>query len=179
MRILGVDPGYAIVGFGVLDYSGNTFSTVDYGAVETPAGMPFCERLTRIYDGMSAVIARDRPEAMSVEKLFFNSNSKTAIDVAQARGVILLSAAKSGVPVHEYTPLQVKQAVTGYGRADKRQIMEMTRVILGLERLPKPDDTADALALAICHGHNAGSLLGRLSVGTEGTPSSYNAWGKK
>lgn len=162
MKILGVDPGYAIVGYGVVEYQNNKFKPLDYGAVTTPAGMDFADRLEIIYSGMDEIIKRNRPEALSIEKLFFNTNTTTAIDVAQARGVILLAAKQNNLPICEYTPLQVKQAVTGYGRAEKRQMMELTRILLGLDKCPKPDDTADALAMAICHAHTAGSLLGKL-----------------
>ena len=159
MRILGIDPGYAIVGVGVLDYEKNKFRPVRYGAVETPAGMPFNERLKVIYDDLTTVIAELRPDAMSIEKLYFNSNQKTAIAVAEARGVVLLAAVQAGIPIYEYTPLQIKQSLVGYGRAEKKQVMEMVKTILKLETVPKPDDTADALAAAICHGYSAGSLL--------------------
>ncbi len=159
MRILGIDPGYAIVGYGVLDYQGSRFSTVEYGAVTTPAGLPMEQRLGMIYTGLDEIISRTAPEAMAVEQLFFTTNQKTAIAVAQARGVILLCAQQQGVPVFEYTPLQVKQAVVGYGKAVKTQVMEMTRRLLALEKVPKPDDTADALAIAICHAHTGSSRL--------------------
>lgn len=159
MIILGIDPGYAIVGYGVINYSGNHFEVINYGAVTTEASMDFTDRLMTIYDSISDIIVKYSPEYMSVEKLFFNNNSKTAIDVSQARGVILLSARKNNVKVFEYTPLQVKQAVVGYGRAEKRQVMEMTRILLNLSQIPKPDDTADALAVAICHAHSSGSLM--------------------
>mgnify|MGYP003305994515 CR=1 FL=1 len=158
MIILGIDPGYAIVGYGVIDYRNNHFSVIDYGAILTDAGTPFNERLEKIYDDLSALLEKYKPEAMSVEKVFYNSNAKTVIDVSQARGVIMLAAQKSRVPVFEYTPLQVKQSVVGYGRAEKKQIQEMTKRILNLEKVPKPDDTADALAMAICHAHSSGSL---------------------
>ena len=151
--ILGVDPGYATVGWGVVDYQGNRFCTLDYGAVITEPGLPFERRLEQIYDEFTAIIARLRPSVMSVEKLYFNTNTTTAIGVAQARGCILLAARKGGVAVAEYTPLQVKQSVTGYGKAVKKQVMEMTRILLRLPAVPKPDDTADALALAICQAH--------------------------
>ncbi len=163
MIILGIDPGYAIVGYGVVKYEGNKFTPIKYGAITTPAGMPFVKRLDKIFCDMSSLFQEYKIDAMSIEKLFFNTNTTTAIDVAQARGVIVLSAERHGVPVFEYTPLQVKQAVTGYGRAEKKQIQEMTRIMLGLQSVPKPDDTADALALAICHGHSAGSIIGRLN----------------
>lgn len=158
MMILGIDPGYAIVGYGLIDYRNNHFTVVDYGAILTDAGTPFNERLERIYDNLTAIIEEYKPEAMSVEKVFYNSNAKTVIDVSQARGVIMLAAQKNRIPVFEYTPLQVKQSVVGYGRAEKKQIQEMTRRILALEKIPKPDDTADALAMAICHAHSSGSL---------------------
>ncbi|MGN0665089.1 MAG: crossover junction endodeoxyribonuclease RuvC [Huintestinicola sp.] len=158
MRILGIDPGYAIVGYGVLDYDGYKFTPVSFGAITTQAGTSFHMRLLDIYNDMQTVITTFKPDAMSVEKLFFNTNHTTGIDVAQARGVTLLAAVQNGVPVYEYTPLQVKQSVVGYGRAEKKQVMEMTRSILGLASVPKPDDTADALAIAICHGHSSGGI---------------------
>lgn len=164
MRILGVDPGYAIVGWGVLDYIGNRFSPVAFGAVTTHANIPFNTRLEQVYDGLVKIINDYKPEAMSIEKLFFNTNAKTAIDVSQARGVILLAAKKAEIDIFEYTPLQVKQSVVGYGRAEKNQVQEMTRIMLSLDKVPKPDDTADALALAICHGHASGSYLARLNI---------------
>lgn len=164
MVILGVDPGYAIIGYGVLDYAGSHFTTLDYGAVTTPAHTPFPQRLGQIYDGIGEVVRRWKPQALSIEKLFFNTNTTTAIDVAQARGVIVLAAQQGAVPVFEYTPLQVKQAVVGYGRAEKRQVMEMTRMLLNLQKMPKPDDTADALAMAVCHAHCSGSLMAGLQA---------------
>ena len=154
MRILGIDPGYAIVGFGVVDYENTRFRLIDMGAVTTAADMPFEARLKALYLDMSEIIDTYKPQEIAVEKLFFNTNQKTAIDVAQARGVTVLSAARRNIPVSEYTPLQVKQSVVGYGRAEKHQVMEMTRMILGLAQIPKPDDAADALAIAICHGHS-------------------------
>jgi len=157
MRIIGIDPGYAIVGFGIVEYSGSSFKTVEYGAITTPSGMDFNERLKVIYQDLSFVLDKYKPDSMAIEKLFFNTNQKTGIDVAQARGVILLCATMRNIEIREYTPLQVKQSVVGYGKAEKKQVMEMTRRILGLESVPKPDDTADALAIAICHGHCAHS----------------------
>ncbi len=162
MIILGIDPGYAIVGWGIIDYTANRFSVIAYGAVTTEAKTPFNERLEAVYDGICDIINKYKPEALAIEKLFYNTNAKTVIDVAQARGVINLAAQKSGLDIFEYTPLQVKQSVVGYGRAEKKQVQEMTRVILKLEKIPKPDDTADALAMAICHAHASGSLMGRL-----------------
>ena len=162
MRILGIDPGYAIVGYGILDYSNTKFKVVDFGAITTPAGMDFNKRLELIYDQMMLLFSKYNPEALAIEKLFYNTNAKTVIDVAQARGVIMLSAQKNNVPTFEYTPLQVKQSVVGYGRAEKKQVQEMTRTILNLNSIPKPDDTADALAMAICHGHFSSSVLSQV-----------------
>lgn len=162
MIILGIDPGYAIVGWGVVDYTANRFSVIDYGAVTTEAKTPFNRRLEMVFDGVSEIITRYCPSALAIEKLFYNTNAKTVIDVAQSRGVINLAAVKNGVEIFEYTPLQVKQSVVGYGRAEKKQVQEMTRVILKLDKIPKPDDTADALAMAICHAHASGSLMGKL-----------------
>ncbi len=164
MLILGIDPGYAIVGVGIVEYKNNHFTPVYYSAITTPAGMDFPKRLQKIYAELSSILEEYKVDALSIEKLYFNTNTTTAIDVAQARGVILLAATEKGIPIFEYTPLQVKQSVTGYGRAEKQQIMEMTRVLLGLAKIPKPDDTADALALAICHGHSAGSILGKINI---------------
>lgn len=157
MRVLGIDPGYAIVGWGVLDYAGNRFSPVDYGAVTTAAGAPFEQRLRDVYDGVSDVIRRYQPEALAIEQLFYQHNQTTVIGVAEARGVILLAAAQAGLTICEYTPMQVKISVTGYGKAVKKQVQEMTRILLHLESIPKPDDTADALAMAItcCHASHS------------------------
>lgn len=161
LRIIGIDPGYGIVGVGVVDFIKNKFYPVKFGAVNTPAGTPFNDRLLMIYDTVAEVIALTKPECMSIERLYFNSNQKTAIDVAQARGVILLAAIKAGIPVFEYTPLQIKQSLVGYGRAEKKQVQIMVRDTLRLETIPKPDDTADALAAAICHGYSNGSRLSK------------------
>ena len=161
MRVLGIDPGYAIVGWGVVDYAGNRFAPVDYGAVCTDAGVPFERRLDEVYAGIKEVIERTRPEALAIEKLFYQHNQTTVIGVAEARGVILLAAAQAGLPIYEYTPMQVKQAVTGYGKAVKKQVQEMTRVLLHLPAIPKPDDTADALAMAITFCHTNGNQLNR------------------
>ena len=154
MRILGIDPGYAIVGYGVLDYDNNKFKTIEYGAITTSSSMNMFDRLKSIYDDLCHVIEQTRPQYMAIEELFFNSNQKTAINVAQARGVILLAAMNYNLNIFEYTPLQVKQAVAGYGRADKNQVQQMVKLLLGLSEVPKPDDTADAVAIAICHGHS-------------------------
>ena len=159
MIILGIDPGLAIIGWGVVEYKESAFRTVAYGALRTPAGIPTEDRLKLIYDGMEELLRTYRPDAMSVEELFFNTNVTTGIGVAQARGVILMTAAKLGVHIFEYTPSQVKQAVVGYGKAEKRQVMAMVTRILGLREVPKPDDTADALALAICHAHSGASRI--------------------
>ena len=159
MIVLGIDPGLAIVGWGVIEYKSNRFRTVAYGSLQTPAGMRTEARLQSIFDGMNELLQRYRPDAVAVEELFFNTNVTTGIRVAEARGVILLSAERLQVPVFEYTPLQVKQAVVGYGRAEKKQVITMVTMLLGLEKPPKPDDTADALAIAICHAHTGGSRL--------------------
>lgn len=163
MIILGIDPGYAIVGYGVIKYEANRFTVIDYGAVTTQAHTPFVERLEIIYNDLTEIMKRYKPEVMAIEKLFYNTNAKTVIDVAQARGVTVLAAQQNGLQMFEYTPLQVKQSVVGYGRAEKKQVQEMTRVILKLDKIPKPDDTADALAMAICHAHSSGSMMQRLN----------------
>ena len=152
MRILGIDPGYAIVGYGVLDYVSGGFSVVGFGAVTTPADLPFEKRLKMIYEDITEIIETYKPDEMGIEKLFFNTNEKTAIDVAQARGVTLLPAIMRNIPIYEYTPLQVKSSIVGYGRAEKKQVQEMTKTMLHLKEVPKPDDTADAVAIAITHG---------------------------
>ena len=162
MRILGIDPGYAIVGFGVIGYSNNTLVPIEYGAITTPAHTKTEFRLCEIYDGICELCDKFHPDALSIEELFFNSNAKTAVNVCQARGVILLAASRRGIPIFEYTPLQIKQAVTGYGRAEKHQIISMVTTLLNLKTPPKPDDTADALAAAICHGYSSSSSLFKL-----------------
>lgn len=154
MIIMGIDPGFAITGYGIVKYEGNKFSPVEYGAVITKASTPFAQRLLRLDGELSAIMEKYRPEAISVEELFFNKNIKTAIMAAHGRGIALAAAARSGAQVFEYTPLQVKQAVVGYGRAEKAQIQQMVKVILKLPCIPKPDDVADALAVAVCHGHS-------------------------
>ncbi len=159
MRVIGIDPGYAIVGFGIIEYEKTRFTTVEYGAVTTPAGMDFYTRLSEIYSDICYILDKYKPEFLSIERLYFTTNQKTAIDVAQARGVVLLAARQRGIEIFEYTPLQVKQSVTGYGKAVKRQMQEMTARILKLDEIPKPDDTADALAIAICHAHSFSSQL--------------------
>ena len=138
MRILGIDPGYAIVGYGVIEAGGGRYRPVEYGAITTPAGQDFGQRLVEIYQGMGEILTRLKPEAAAVEKLYFTNNKTTGIGVAEARGVILLALAQHGVPLYEYTPMQVKQAVTGYGKAVKPQVQEMTRRLLGLQKVPQP-----------------------------------------
>ena len=163
MRILGIDPGFAIVGYGVIDYENSKYKTVDYGKITTPAGMDMPLRLKEVYDGVLRLIEMYKPDVLAIEELFFNTNVKTAIAVGHARGVIVLAAANSGIKINEYTPLQIKQAVVGYGRADKNQVQQMVKMFLGLKEVPKPDDTADALAVAICHA-NSSSLGGVLGL---------------
>ena len=159
MIILGIDPGYAIVGYGAINTSGPRFKPLGYGSIVTDANQDFSLRLNLIYDKMTDILKICKPDALSIEKLYFQNNQKTAICVAQARGVILLAAKKCDVPVFEYTPLQIKSAVTGYGQAHKPQVMQMTKRLLRLEAMPKLDDTADALAIAICHANTCGSNL--------------------
>ena len=159
MRILGIDPGYAIVGFGILEADRGQARLLRCGAINTPAGVPMPARLLRIQEDMETLIREFSPDVMAIEELFFNTNVTTAIGVAQARGVILASAARLGVEIFEYTPSQVKIAVVGYGKAEKRQVMEMTRRILGLAAVPRPDDAADAVAIALCHARSRTSLL--------------------
>lgn len=154
MIILGVDPGTAISGFGVVETLGNRFKLLDYGCIRTEAGVLLEHRLEKIYQGMVTLINRWHPEEVAIEELFFNKNTRTALTVGHARGVIFLAAAHHQVAIYEYTPLQVKQSVVGYGRADKHQVQFMVKTILSLSSLPKPDDAADALAIAICHAHS-------------------------
>ena len=161
MRILGIDPGVAIVGFGVLDCAGARQQMVQSGAINTPAGMPLAARLTLIESDLTALIREFHPDEMAIEELFFSKNITTGIAVAHARGVILCTAEKLHLPIYEYTPMQVKQAVVGYGLAEKKQVMDMTRRLLKLKAVPRPDDAADALAIAICHARSATSLLRR------------------
>lgn len=156
MRILGIDPGTGILGFGVIDASSsNKVKLVDGGVIRTPVKQADSLRLETIYDELMEIIKEHKPDSMSVEKLFFAQNVTTAMTVSQARGVVLLAGVKSGLALFEYTPLQIKQALTGYGRADKKQIQEMVKIILGLDHIPQPDDCADALAAAICHSMTA------------------------
>ena len=162
LRILGIDPGLATVGFSIVDSDKKIMKLVTCGVISTPAHTSLSSRLDRIFCDMNELISTFRPDVMSIEELFFNTNTTTGIAVAHARGVILLAAYRAGVRVFEYTPLQVKQAITGYGRAEKHQVMEMIKSFLNLEKVPKPDDTADALALAVCHGHYSGTDYSRL-----------------
>lgn len=161
VRILGIDPGIAIVGWGVIDSANFKYKTLAYDSIQTPAGHPVEERLQTIYTSLSEIMEKYSPDAMAVEELFWNTNQKTGIVVAEARGIILLAAKTHGIPIFEYTPLQVKQAVVGYGRAEKRQIITMVTTILNLPKPPKPDDTADALALAVCHANVGASPLSK------------------
>ena len=152
MRVLGIDPGTGILGFGVVEFApGKPPVMIDGGVISTPPHTPLPERLKEIYDGLTEIISTTKPDAMAIEKLFFARNITTAISVAEARGVVILVAAQNDLPIHEYTPLQVKQTLTGYGRAEKKQIQEMVKIHLNLKILPKPDDAADALAVAITH----------------------------
>lgn len=159
MRILGIDPGYATTGFGVLNAAGAAVQLVNYGTITTPTTLSFPERLVMLYDDMTRLIDTVKPDAVAVEELFWGHNVTTGIGVSHGRGVILLAVCKSGVPLFEYTPNQVKQAVVGYGGADKHQVMEMTRRILKMERVARPDDAADAIAIALCHARASTSLL--------------------
>ena len=161
MRILGIDPGIAIVGFGLIESNRGSVRMLQYGAVTTEAGLPLATRLVQIENDMTALIAQLKPDEIAIEELFFSKNITTGIAVAHGRGVILCTAERLGVPIFEYTPMQVKQAVAGYGLADKKQVMDMTKRLLKLKAVPKPDDTADALAIAICHARSATSLLRR------------------
>ncbi|HVQ22400.1 MAG TPA: crossover junction endodeoxyribonuclease RuvC [Candidatus Saccharimonadia bacterium] len=153
MIVLGIDPGTAMTGYGLVERTGSRLRAVDYGCLETPAGMPLPERLLLIQDGLIDLVETHRPDLVAVERLFFNKNVQTAFAVGQARGVALLTAARYGLPVHEYGPHEVKLAVTGHGRAEKLQVQRMVQVVLGLAVLPRPDDAADALAIAICLAH--------------------------
>jgi crossover junction endodeoxyribonuclease RuvC len=168
MRIMGIDPGIAIVGYGILDKQGGTrLVDVDYGSIQTPAGMPVPARLKEIYGACTLLFSKYRPDVVAIEKLYFNRNVTTAFTVGQARGVMMLAAEEAGIPITEYTPLQVKMAVVGYGKADKKQVQEMVKLLLHLPSVPKPDDVADALAIAICEAHSSGTV------------QKYKKWGLK
>ncbi len=160
MRILGIDPGTGILGFGVIDVSaGGKLSMVTAGVITTPAHTPLEDRLVEIYDGLTEIIGETKPQVMSIEKLFFARNVTTAMSVSHARGVAMLAGSKGGLEISEYTPLQIKQTLTGYGKADKKQVQEMVKIQLGLKQIPRPDDAADALAAAITH-----SLMSRVQT---------------
>lgn len=154
MIIMGVDPGYATLGYGIIKKTGNRFQALTYGVVTTEPDLPTHERLCKIFDALQELIGEHQPQVMAVEELFFNKNVTSAIQVGQARGVILLAGAKAGIPVYEYTPMQIKQGVVGYGLAKKMQVRQMVKVLLNLPALPKKADSADALAVAICHGNS-------------------------
>lgn len=151
---MGIDPGLAIVGFGILDQKGNILKPVDFGCIKTEANLSLSTRLKQIYDACRLIINEHQPDVVAIEKIFFNRNVTTAFTVGQARGVTLLAVEEAGIPITEYTPLQVKNAVVGYGQAEKKQIQEMVKMLLSLPRIPQPDDAADALAIAICEAHS-------------------------
>lgn len=162
MRILGIDPGYGITGFGLIEAQRGSAQLLKCGAITTPAGMDFSARLEIIYEDMRQLLEAAKPEAVAIEELFFGQNVTTGIGVAQSRGVILLAIRQAGVPVFSYKPMQVKQAVVGYGNATKHQVQDMTKRLLHLDKLPKPDDAADAIAIALCHARSSTSLLAQI-----------------
>ena len=162
MRILGIDPGYGITGFGLVEAGRNQYSLLRCGVITTPAGMDFSARLEIIYEDMRKLLELAKPEAVAIEELFFGQNVTTGIGVAQSRGVILLAIRQAGLPVFQYKPSQVKQAVVGYGNASKHQVQDMTRRLLNLDKMPKPDDAADAIAIALCHARSSTSLLAQI-----------------
>jgi len=159
MRILGIDPGLATIGFGIIEKTNQGFTVIDYGVITTPKEMPLIQRLKHIYEAITESIKQFQPHEIAIEELFFSKNITTGIPVSHARGVILLACANSGIPSYEYTPIQIKQALTGYGKAEKSQIQYMTKNILNLTSIPRPDDAADALAIAICHGQTNNKLI--------------------
>ena len=167
MRILGIDPGYATIGFGLVEAERAKVHMLTYGAITTPAGLPLSHRLYQIGTDMEDLIGQLKPDIISIEELFFNTNITTGIAVAHGRGVLLYAAEQCGIPLYEYTPSQVKAAVTGYGKAEKRQVMDMTRRLLNLKTVPRPDDAADALALALCHARSFTSRLPRTGTARE------------
>ncbi|MGE5557932.1 MAG: crossover junction endodeoxyribonuclease RuvC [Bacillota bacterium] len=169
MVILGIDPGTATTGFGIIEKKGSSYAIVNYGVIKTSADLQLKDRLLLIYQDLCKLIAVYHPDSCAIEELFFNKNTRTALNVGQARGVALLAMAETGLPVGEYTPLQVKQAIVGYGRADKHQVQYMVKLLLNMTGLPKPDDAADALAVALCHGQSCGrfSELIRMSGGSK------------
>lgn len=162
---IGIDPGYAITGYGIISKQGNKFKVIDYGAITTKAGVEFPNRLLTINDSIRNIIQIYKPDYMSIEELFLYHNTTTAIGTAQARGVVILEAARANIPVYEFTPAQVKLAVTGYGKADKKQVSQMVKTILGLKEMPKPDDVTDALAMAICLANTGTSFAGKAVSG--------------
>ena len=162
MRILGIDPGYGITGFGLIEAERNRFSLLRCGAITTPAGMDFSARLEIIYEDTRKLLELAKPDAVAIEELFFGQNVTTGIGVAQSRGVILLAIRQAGLTVQQYKPSQVKQAVVGYGNATKHQVQDMTKRLLGLAQMPKPDDAADAIAIALCHARSSTSLLAQV-----------------
>ena len=162
MRILGIDPGYGITGFGIIEAERGNSVLLGCGAITTPAGADFSARLEMIYEDMRSLLEKAKPDAVAIEELFFGQNVTTGIGVAQSRGVILLAIRQAGCPVYSYKPMQVKQAVVGYGNATKRQVQDMTKRLLRLEKMPKPDDAADAIAIALCHARSATSLLAQI-----------------
>ncbi len=159
MRIIGIDPGYAIMGYGIVDYKRSKFTPVEYGSITTEPHTAPEKRLMALYDELTRIIREYKPDGASIEELFYNTNATTAIMVGEARGTAMLACARAGVEVSEYTPLQIKSSLTGYGRADKKQVQQMVKMILNLDEVPRPDDTADALAAAICHAHYAGGRM--------------------
>ena len=161
MLILGIDPGYATTGFGLIKADRGSFALQQYGTVTTPPDLPFPQRLNMLYEDMTRLLEVTKPEAVAVEELFWGHNITTGIGVSHGRGVILLAVERAGVPLFEYTPMQVKQAVVGYGKAEKRQVMDMTRRLLKMDKIPRPDDAADAIAIALCHARSATSLLAK------------------
>ena len=159
MRILGIDPGYGITGFGIVDAQRNQFQLLQYGAITTPAGTDFPLRLQMIYNDMTELLMVSKPDVVAIEELFFGQNVTTGIGVAQSRGVILLAVQQAGIPIYQYKPAQVKQAMVGYGNATKHQVQDMAKRLLHLQSVPKPDDAADAIAIALCHARSSTSLL--------------------
>ena len=159
MLILGIDPGIAIVGYGLVRYENNRFTPIDYGAIETHASTPTVDRLIQVHEGLYRIVEQYKPDVAAIEELFFQHNQTTIINVAQARGALLMALARHKIPIFEYTPMQVKQSVVGYGKAEKRQVMDMTRRLLKMEKMPRPDDAADAIAIALCHARSSTSLL--------------------
>ena len=163
MRVLGIDPGTAITGYGLIDHEdGEDLQTADFGVIRTPAKMELAERLVLLYDDLENIILLHKPQSAAVEKLFFSKNVKTALSVGHARGIVLYLLAKHKIPISEYTPNEIKQAITGYGNADKKQMQTMTQVMLNLDETPQPDDAADALATAICHINTSSSWLNQV-----------------